>query len=264
MIKVALVGATGWTGKAIAHALHKSSDFEFVAAVARTSAGKDLGEVLEGKNWGVPIFGDVKEAIANADVMIEYTGHATVKAHTLIAISHRVHVVVGSSGMSADDFLEIECAAKEKSVGVIAAGNYALTAALAQAAAVMVAKHLPHWEVIDYASKNKPDVPSGTARELAEKLSAVRRPEIGVSVKDIAGPKEARGADIDGTQVHSIRLPSFVVSTEVIFGLPDQRLSIRFDAGSSAEPYVDGTLLAAKAVIKTIGLTRGLEDILLK
>ena len=54
-----------------------------------------------------------------------------------------------------------------------------------------------------------------------------------------------------------------MVSTEVIFGLPDQRLSIRFDAGSSAEPYVDGTLLAAKAVISTVGLTRGLENILL-
>ena len=91
----------------------------------------------------------------------------------------------------------------------------------------------------------------------------MHKPEIGVPVKDIAGPQEARGADIGGTQVHSIRLPSFVVSTEVIFGLPDQRLSIRFDAGSSAEPYVDGTLLAAKAVVSTIGLTRGLENILL-
>jgi len=86
--------------------------------VALWCAGKDLGEVLEGKNWGVPIFGTVKEAITNADVMIEYAGHTTVKAHTLIAISHGVHVVVGSSGMSADDFLEIESAAKEKSVGL--------------------------------------------------------------------------------------------------------------------------------------------------
>ena len=74
-------------------------------------------------------------------------------------------MVVGSSGMSAEDFAEIESSAKNKGVGVIAAGNYALTAALAQAAALMVAKHLPQCEVIEYASKKKPDVPSGPARK---------------------------------------------------------------------------------------------------
>ena len=263
MIKVCLAGATGWTGKALATALHASAEFELTSALTRTTGGKDLGEVIAGTHWGTPIYSDLNKALAGVDVMIEYTGHASVKANTLAAIAAGVHVVVGSSGMSAEDFAEIESAAKNKGVGVIAAGNYALTAALAQAAALMVAKHLPQWEVIDYASKKKPDVPSGTARELAEKLSAVHKPEIGVPVKDIAGPQEARGADIGGTQVHSIRLPSFVVSTEVIFGLPDQRLSIRFDAGSSAEPYVDGTLLAAKAVVSTVGLTSGLENILL-
>jgi len=263
MIKVCLAGATGWTGKALATALHTSAEFELTSALTRTTGGKDLGEVIAGTHWGTPIYSDLNKALAGVDVMIEYTGHASVKANTLAAIAAGVHVVVGSSGMSAEDFAEIETAAKNKGVGVIAAGNYSLTAALAQAAALMVAKHLPQWEVIDYASKKKPDVPSGTARELAEKLSAVHKPEIGVPVKDIAGPQEARGADIGGTQVHSIRLPSFVVSTEVIFGLPDQRLSIRFDAGSSAEPYVDGTLLAAKAVVSTVGLTRGLENILL-
>ena len=95
-------------------------------------------------------------------------------------------------------------------------------------------------------------------------LPADDRPKIGVEVADIAGPKEARGADIDGTRVHSIRQPSFVVSTEVIFGLPEQRLSIRFDAGSSPAPYVDGTLLAARAVIKEKGLIRGLDTLLLQ
>ncbi len=89
------------------------------------------------------------------------------------------------------------------------------------AGALLAARHLPHWEVIDYASATKPDVPSGTARELAERLgaSAPGRP-----LDDIAGPVEARGATVAGTQVHSVRLPSFVVSTEVVFGLPDERL----------------------------------------
>lgn len=101
-------------------------------------------------------------------------------------------------------------------------------------------------------------------REMAERLSAVRRPEIGVAVDKIAGPQEARGADVDGTQVHSIRLPSFVVSTEVIFALPDERLVIRHDAGSSPDPYVTGTLMAARAMPGRVGVTRGLDTLLLE
>ena len=68
---------------------------------------------------------------------------------------------------------------------------------------------------------------------------------------------------VGGTQVHSLRLPSFTVSTEVVFALPDERLSIRHDAGSSAAPYVAGTLLAVRAAPRTVGLVRGLDTLLL-
>ena len=74
---------------------------------------------------------------------------------------------------------------------------------------------------------------------------------------------EARGATVGGTQVHSVRLPSFVVSTEVVFGLPDERLTIRHDAGGTPEPYVAGTLLAVRRVRELVGLTRGLDTLLL-
>ena len=131
---------------------------------------------------------------------------------------------------------------------------------MAQAAALLAARHLPAWEVIDYASAGKPDAPSGTARELAERLGASQKER---PPAETAGAPEARGADIAGTQVHSLRLPSFTVSTEVVFALPDERLSIRHDAGSSATPYVAGTLLAARAAPSTTGLVRGLDTLLL-
>lgn len=262
MMRIALGGATGWTGAAIARAIRDADDMQLVAAVARSQAGRDLGEVLDGAEWGTPVHASVGEALAGVDVYIDYTKHDVVKAHVLTAIAAGVHVIVGTSGMTAADYAEIAAAAESAGVGVIAAGNYAITAALAQMAALQVAAHLPQWEVIDYASFTKPDVPSGTARELAEKLSAVHAPAIGVPVSSIAGPHEARGADIDGTRVHSVRLPSFVVSTEVVFGLPGQRLSIRFDAGESPQPYVDGTLFAARRVRELRGLTRGLESLL--
>ena len=263
MIKICLAGATGWTGRALALAIRQSDDFQLVSAVARQTAGQDLGQVLEGNEWGVPVVSDHKSALEGADVLIDYTSHDCVKANILLGIEHGVHGIVGSSGLTASDFADIDHAARAQSVGVVAAGNFAITAALAQAAALLVAQHLPRWEVIDYASATKPDVPSGTARELAERLSAVHRPEFDIAPSDIAGPQEARGADIDGTQVHSLRLPGFVVATETVFGMPDERLTIRFDAGNSPMPYVAGTLSAAKAVVHRVGLVRGLDTLLL-
>lgn len=263
MINVCMAGATGWTGKALSFGLREDSDLKLVSAVSRSNAGKDLGEVLENNSWDVPVYGDVASALEGVDVLIDYTSHASVKANILKGIENGVHGIVGSSGLTAADFADIDAAAKANNVGVVAAGNFAITAAMAQAAALLVAKHIPNWEVIDYAKAAKPDVPSGTARELAERLSEVQRPTLGYPIEDIAGPKEARGADVDGTRVHSVRLPSFVVSTEVVFGLPEERMSIRFDAGSSPQPYVSGTLIAAKAVTKHVGLIRGLDTLLL-
>jgi 4-hydroxy-tetrahydrodipicolinate reductase len=263
MINVCMAGATGWTGKALSFGLHKDSDLKLVTAVSRSSAGKDLGEVLEDSNWGVPVYADVASALEGVNVLIDYTSHSAVKQHILQGIENGVHGIVGTSGLTAADFADIDAAAKANGVGVVAAGNFAITAAMAQAAALLVAKYIPNWEVIDYAKATKPDVPSGTARELAERLSAVQRPNLGYPIEDIAGPKEARGADIDGTRVHSVRLPSFVVATEVVFGLPEERMTIRFDAGSSPEPYVSGTLLAAKEVVNRVGLIRGLDTLLL-
>ena len=142
-------------------------------------------------------------------------------------------VVIGTSGLTAADLDEIDAAARERSVGVVASGNFSLTAAMCQAAALLAARHLPQWEIIDYASASKPDVPSGTARELAERLGEIRRPELGHPIEELHGPAEARGATVGGTQIHSVRLPSFVVSTEVVFAAPDERLTIRHDAGGT-------------------------------
>jgi 4-hydroxy-tetrahydrodipicolinate reductase len=255
MLEICVAGATGWTGSAVVQGVVDADDLALRSAVARSAAGREVG--------GAPVFGSVREALDGVEVLIDYTSHLVVKDNLLAAIEHGVATVVGTSGLSADDYAEIDSAARERGVGVVAAGNFSLTAAMAQAAALLAARHLPHWEIVDYASATKPDVPSGTARELAERLAEVRRPVLGRSLADTDGPREARGATVGGAQIHSVRLPSFVVSTEVVFALPDERLSIRHDAGGSPAPYVAGTLLAARAVPGTVGLTRGLDSLLL-
>jgi 4-hydroxy-tetrahydrodipicolinate reductase len=116
-----------------------------------------------------------------------------------------------------------------------------------------------HWEVIDYGSSGKPDVPSGTARELAERLGQAAPADHDA---DLIGPPEARGASVSGTRVHSVRLPSFALSTDVILAAAGDRLVIRHEAGSSAEPYVAGTLLAVRRVGEVTGVLRGLDRLL--
>jgi len=240
-MRICIAGATGWTGQALVEAVLAASDLELGTCVSRSAAGGEIG--------GAPVYATVAEALDGIDVLVDYTSVEIVKANALTAIGHGASVVIGTSGLTADDFVDIDRAAMARGVGVVAAGNFSITAAMAQAAALLVSRHLPSWEVIDYASASKPDVPSGTARELAERLGEVRAPELAVPVADLHGPREARGTSIGGAQVHSVRLPSFVVSTEVVFGLPDERLTIRHDAGGSPEPYV--------------GLVRGLDTLLL-
>jgi 4-hydroxy-tetrahydrodipicolinate reductase len=261
-LSVCIAGATGWTGRALVPAVIDAPDLSLASAVGRRTAGRDLGEALGGERLGVAVHADVAEALDGVDVVVDYTSETAVKGNALAAIEAGVAVVIGTSGLTAADFEEIDAAARERSVGVVSSGNFSLTAAMCQAAALLAARHLPQWEVVDYASATKPDVPSGTARELAERLGEVGRPARGRPIDEIHGPREARGADVDGTRVHSVRLPSFVVSTEVVFGLPDERLTIRHDAGGTPEPYVAGTLLAVRRVPDLVGLTRGLDTLL--
>jgi 4-hydroxy-tetrahydrodipicolinate reductase len=249
VIRVCIAGITGWTGSAVADAVRAAGDLELAAGVARSDPAS---------------FSTVEEALdaAPADVLVDYTHAAAVKAHVLAAVERGVGVVVGSSGLSAADYAEIDARAREREVAVIGAGNFSVTAALLLRFAAQAARHLETWEVIDYASFGKPDAPSGTARELAERLESVRAPAFAVPVEETLGAREARGASVGGTQVHSLRLPSFTVSTEAVFAAEDERLSIRHDAGSSAAPYVAGTLLAIRAVPGRVGVTRGLDQLL--
>jgi 4-hydroxy-tetrahydrodipicolinate reductase len=171
-------------------------------------------------------------------------------------------VVVGTSGLTDDDYREIDKAAREKNLGVLACGIFALTVVLLQKFAEMAAKYIPQWEIIDYAHDDKIDAPSGTARELTAKLAKVRSPQPTIPIDQTVGLRETRGAEVSGSQVHSVRLPGYVISAEVIFGMPDQKLTIRHDSGGSARPYVDGALLAIRKVSTLIGVHRGLDIVL--
>ncbi|MGH9368370.1 MAG: 4-hydroxy-tetrahydrodipicolinate reductase [Thermoanaerobaculia bacterium] len=263
MIRVCLAGATGWVGRALVPAIAAAPDLDLTAAVSRRHAGRRLSEALQSEAPPVTVSGSVAEALATAcDVLVDYTSPEAVRGNVLEAVRRGVHAVVGTSGLTEEDFAAIDAAARPMRVGVLAAGNFAVTAVLLQRFAEIAARHVPQWEIVEYGKAAKPDAPSGTARELAARLARVRAPGVAHPIERTHGMREARGATLSGSQVHSVRLPGFSSSIEILFGLPEQRLSIRHDSGSGAGPYVEGTLLAVRRVAELPGLRRGLDSVL--
>jgi 4-hydroxy-tetrahydrodipicolinate reductase len=181
VIRVCVAGVTGWTGRPVAAAVEAASDLELVAGVSRSDPAS---------------YSSVAEALdtVDVDVLVDFTHAAVVRGNVLAALERSVSVVVGSSGLSATDYEEIDALARTRHVGVIAAGNFSLTAALLLRSAVAAARYLEAWEVIDYANAGKPDAPSGTAREFAERLDGARPAAVGVPIDEILGAREARGA----------------------------------------------------------------------
>lgn len=262
-LNVCVAGATGWVGAPLCQAIVRSDDLQLSGAVSRNNRGRSLDQVIGGIGQDITVSESVSEALQEpTDVLVDYTEPGVVKQHTLETIERGVHVVIGTSGLTDDDFAEIDRAAREKGVGVIAAGNFAITAVLLQRFACEAAKYLSQWEIIDYSADKKPDAPSGTVRELVYRLSEIRQPELTIPVGQNIGEKATRGATMNGMQVHSIRVPGFMIGAEVIFGAEDELLSIRYDGGAGAGPYINGTLLAIRKVKETVGLVRGLDRIM--
>jgi 4-hydroxy-tetrahydrodipicolinate reductase len=264
-IDVIIAGATGWAGSALARGVAGASDLALVAAVGRKAAGRPLGEALGDASIRAPVFAAAADALAaaRAHVFVEYTLPDTARANIMAALAAGAHVVIGTSGLGDDDFAAIDARAREAGRTVLACGNFALTAVLLQRFAVEAAKLIASFEVIDHGKLHKPDAPSGTARELAFRLANVRKPDIGVALDEISGPREARGASLGGVQVHSVRVPGFVSGVEVVFGQDGERLHLRHESTGSAAPYVAGGLLAIRRVATLpAGLHRGLDVVL--
>ena len=138
-IRVCVGGATGWTGESVVAAILESDEFELTGAVARRTAGQSVG--------AVQITASVAEALREpADVYIDYTHPSAVYANVMCAIEAGVAAVVGTSGLTGREYGQINEAARAAGVGVIAAGNFSITAALLKHFSGIAALHVPHWD----------------------------------------------------------------------------------------------------------------------
>jgi 4-hydroxy-tetrahydrodipicolinate reductase len=177
VIRVCFAGVTGWTAPPIVAAIDAADDLILTCGVSRSAAGQTLADATASGSDG-SIYASVSEALQSAavNVLLDYTSAAAVKQNVLAAVQAGVHVVVGSSGLTAADYAELDRLARDRGVGVVAVGNFSIMAAILKRAAALAAQHLQQWEIVDYASADKPNVPSGTSRELAETLAEVRIP----------------------------------------------------------------------------------------
>ncbi len=253
MKRVLIGGMTGRVGRGLVRALADDTEFQIVGGLARSSTTMD----------GLPVYGDLATALAvGADLWVDYTRADAVRTNVLRSIEHGLSVVIGTSGLSENDYVEIDRLAQRQRVGVFAAGNFSLTAALMKRFAVEAARWIAQWEILDASYDGKPDAPSGTSRELAAALADVRRAERTIALENTIGDRSSRGAEIAGSTVHSLRLPGYVSSCEIQFGMGHERLTLRHDSIDPTEPYVQGTILAMRYVRSYIGLRRGMDQLL--
>jgi 4-hydroxy-tetrahydrodipicolinate reductase len=261
-LRVCVAGVTGDVGRLLTTTILTQKDLRLTSAVARSTAGQSVARAL-GCDSDVRIRATVAEALAKDefDVYVDYTSAKSAFANVHAAVAAGIHVVAGSSGITAEQYDLLDEQARRLGIGLIH-GNFAITAVLAQVFAECAARYVRSWEIIEYCHDDKVDAVSGTARELASRLAAHGSPQLALTPAELVGDSRSRGASVQGTQVHAVRLPGLVFGFEVLFGLAHERLVIRHDVTNHAAPYIEGTLLAIRKVVNLVGMHRGLESVL--
>ncbi len=247
MIRVGVVGAAGRMGRAVAHAVVADHELELVALVDPSHAGQTVE--------GLTVEADLDALTrSGTEVAVEFTRPAAGPANISWCVAHAIHVVTGTTGFDADPAW-----AAQHEVGVFIAPNFAIGAVLMQRFAEEAVRYLPDAEIIELHHQDKPDAPSGTAMATARRMASTR----GVAPGDRGEERVlgARGADVAGIAVHSVRLPGLVAHQAVILGGPGQTLTIRHDS-TDCTSFMPGVVMAVKAVPSSPGLTVGLDALL--
>lgn len=262
-IRVLINGAAGKMGRAMSAGIAKESDMKIVAAVDFKFAGHDLGTACGMEPLNVMIEEDLEKAISRTkpDVMVDFTNPQAVMKNIRIAVPQKVACVIGTTGLSQNDLQEVAKLTDEYATPVFCAANFALGAVLMMRFAKEAALYFPNVEVIERHHDQKLDAPSGTAISTLEMINDVREVFSQGAANEFEKIPASRGGDYAGMRVHSVRLPGYVATQEVIFGSLGQILTIRHDA-MSRECFLPGVLIAIRKIGGLSGLVCGLEKLL--
>lgn len=260
-ISVAVHGALGKMGRESISAVIKDADLKLVGAVDIKAKADRL--TLEGSH-DIPLFNNVESLLISTEpeVIVDFSIASASLEMIRLASINSISMVIGTTGFSAANMEEITRLAKDNKVGIILSPNFAMGAVIMMQLARMASRYFNNAEIIEMHHDEKADAPSGTALSTAKGMIESRD---GRAFNYPATGKESlsgtRGGQHEGIAIHSVRLPGFVASQEIVFGLQGQTLKIRHDA-INRECYMPGVIMAVKEVIKLKGSVHNLDDLL--
>ncbi len=242
-MRVGVLGAKGKVGATMVNAVQDADDLTFSAGV---DAGDPLSELTE----------------AGTEVVIDFTHPGVVMDNLKFLIDNGIHAVVGTTGFTDERVNQVNgWLAAKPDVAVLIAPNFAIGAVLSMHFAQQAARFFESVEVIELHHPHKADAPSGTAVRTARLIAEARKGLPPNPDATSTGLEGARGADVDGVPVHSVRLAGLVAHQEVIFGTMGETLTIRHDSIDRTS-FVPGVLLAVRRIREFAGLTVGIEPLL--
>ncbi|WP_413380553.1 4-hydroxy-tetrahydrodipicolinate reductase [Alkalihalobacillus sp. 1P02AB] len=262
-LKIVIAGHRGNMGKEAVKMVSNHDRFELVAVVDSKNAGKKIKDIEGLMSLETPIYEDMDRCLAEhePDVLIDLTNPKFGKKHMESAFNHGVRPVVGTTGFTEEDIAELRQIAKSKQLGAIIAPNFAIGAILMMKFAQTAAKYMPDVEIIERHHDRKLDAPSGTAIKTAQLITEVREAKTQGHPEEKEELQGARGADMEGMKIHSVRMPGLVAHQEVLFGSVGQTLTIRHDS-INRESFMPGVQLAVETVVNLDTLVYGLENII--
>ncbi len=259
VIRVGVVGATGKMGREILKAVTNDAEMEVIFGVGLV----DEPTIIDVENKEIPVVADLDTALNDyqVDLVIDFTNADAFRQNAPITLSHGVHLVSGTTGVKHEELEAFGDIAKQHGKCFFYAANFAIGAVLMMRFAEEAAKFMPEVEIIEFHHDQKKDAPSGTAIVTANRIAKVREAhEQGLpgEVETLVG---ARGANVQGMHIHSVRMPGYNAHQEVIFGGLGQTLTIRHDS-INRESFMPGIVYAAKRVEGRIGLVEGLDTLM--
>lgn len=264
MIKIGVVGALGKMGREVINAVCASDDMKLTMAVDIQRAGEDIGQIVFNKENGVIIETDIEKALKNSkpDVVIDFTQPKFVFENTQKYLNNKTKCVIGTTGLSEEQIEKIKKLSEENNTACLIAPNFSLGAVLMMMFAKKAAKYFKNAEIIELHHNQKKDAPSGTAVKTAQMMAEENPDFTFLNCPETETIEGARGANANANiHIHSVRMPGYIASQEVIFGSSGQILTIRHDS-MDRTCYMSGVLTAVRYVSEHNEFVYGLDNIL--
>lgn len=248
MINVAVCGANGRMGQAVIKAVEAAEDMALVARI-------------DVNNGEFATIADAKDSV-NIDILVDFTQPSSVYENALYCLNNGINIVVGTTGLSDVQIEELKKLSTSQNTGCLIAPNFSTGAVLMMMFAKMAAKYFNNAEIIELHHNQKKDAPSGTAVKTAKMMAEVNENFTFGNCPEVETIEGARGANsYSNIHIHSVRMPGFMASQEVVFGSSGQTLRIRHDS-TDRECYMNGVLLSIRYVNEHKEFVYGLENIL--